>query len=197
MANIYYTHQSIKNPQEASIFSDQYTWVIMDVLRAAGNDGLSSLKVRLAVEKKLRTPVSSAKIYNLLKRLYEMNWVHRSYDKNDKTNHNIVNFEWGGILLNPIYDQILVNKEKEYITKRLFPIFKEYIEKTISDLEKDENTKKWLPKQNTSCKICQISHEAEEFISSLLDIPLLEFMDSNEYKKFMIEHYFREKEEEE
>jgi hypothetical protein len=195
MANIYYIHQSIKNPQEASIFSDQYTWAIMDVLRAAGNDGLSSLKVRQAVEKKLRMSVSSAKIYNLLKRLYEMNWVHRSYDKNDKTNHNIVNFEWGGIVLNQTYDQILVNKEKEYITKRLFPIFKEYIEKTISDMEKDENTKKWLPQPNT-CKICQISHEAEEFISSLLDIPLLEFMDSNEYKKLMIEHYFREKEEE-
>ena len=48
----------------------------------------------------------------------------------------------------------------------------------------------------TLCKICQISHEAEEFISSLLDIPLLEFMDSDEYKKLMIKHYFREKEEE-
>ena len=149
MANIYYIHQSVKNPQEASIFSDQYTWAILDVLRAAGNDGLSPLKVRQAVEKKLRNSVSSAKIYNLLKRLYEMNWVHRIYDKNDKTNHNIVNFEWGGIVLNKTYDQIIVNKEKEYITKRLFPIFKEYIEQTLNDMEKDENTKKWLPQPNT------------------------------------------------
>jgi DNA-binding MarR family transcriptional regulator len=195
MANIYYIHQSVKNPQEASIFSDQYTWTILDVLRASGNDGLSPLKVHQAVEKKIRPSVSPSKIYNLLKRLYEMNWVNRSYNRNDKTNHNIVNVEWGGILLNETYDQILVNKEKEYITKRLTPIFKEYIEKTMSDLGKDENTKRWLPQPNTFCKICQVSHEAEEFISSILDEATAKFMDSEEYRKFMIDHHFKEKEE--
>ena len=45
----------------------------------------------------------------------------------------------------------------------------------------------------TLCKICQISHEAEEFISSLLDIAAAEFMDSEEYKKLMIKHHFRER----
>src|SRR5215207_11153668 len=99
MANIYYIHQSVKNPQEASIFSDQYTWAILEVLRTAGNDGLSPLEVRHAVQKKLRTSISSAKIYNILKRLYQMDWVHRSYDSNDKTNHNIVNVDWGSMIL--------------------------------------------------------------------------------------------------
>jgi hypothetical protein len=65
----------------------------------------------------------------------------------------------------------------------------------LNDLGKDENTKKWLPQPNTFCKICQISHEAEEFISSVLDEATAEFMDSEEYQAFMIKHHFREKEE--
>ena len=194
MANIYYIHQSVKNPQEASIFSDRYTWTILDVLCSAGNDGLSPLKVRQEVEKKLRTSISSAKIYSLLKQLYEMDWVHRSYDRNDKTNHNIVNIDWGGIILDKTYDEIIVNKENEFITKRITPLLIEYIKKTLYDLGQDKNTKKWLPQPNTSCKICQFSHEAEEFISSILDIAGAEFMESEEYKKFMVDHNLREKE---
>ena len=63
MANIYYIHQSVKNPQEASIFSDPYTWTILDILRAAGNKGLSPIEVHQAVNKKLPNSISSAKIY--------------------------------------------------------------------------------------------------------------------------------------
>ena len=40
---------------------------------ASGNDGLSPLKVRQEVEKKLRTSVSPAKIYSLLNSY--MRWV--------------------------------------------------------------------------------------------------------------------------
>ena len=46
-----------------------------------------------------------------------MGWVHRSYDRNDKTNHNIVNVEWGGIILNKTYDEILVKKKKSTLLK--------------------------------------------------------------------------------
>ena len=195
MANIYYTHQSVKNPQEASIFSDEYTWKILDILRAAGNNGLSPQEVHQALEKKLRTSVSPAKIYSLLKRLYEMGWVHRSYDRNDKTHHSIVNFQWGGIILDKEYEEIIAKKEKDYIAGRLTPIFLEYIKTTIKDFRDDENNKKWLPKEDTFCKICQFSHEADEFINSLLDEATSEFMESEEYKKFMIDHHYREKEE--
>ena len=194
MANMYYIHQSVKNPQEASIFSDRYTWTILDVLRAAGSNGLSPIQVRQAVEKKLPPSISSAKIYNILKRLYEMNWVHRIYNKDDKTHHSVANLEWGAVFLDKTYDEIIVKNEKEYITQRIIPIFKEYLKRTIENLEKNKNTKKWLPEQNT-CKICQISHEAEEFINSLLDVAVAEFMVSDEYKQFMIDHHFKEKEE--
>lgn len=196
IANSYYIHQSVKSSQEASIFSDLYTWTILDILRAAGNDGLSPKKVHEEVEKSLRTSISPSKIYGLLRRLYQMNWVHRNYDRTDQTFHSIANIDYGGILLNKTYDDILVNKEKEYITKRLTPIFIEYLTKTIKDLNEDPNAKKWLPQPNTFCKICQFSHEAEEFISSILDEASAEFMESDEYKKFMIEHHFREKKEE-
>ena len=195
MGNLYYIHQSVKNPQEASIFSDQYTWTILDVLRAAGNDGLSPQKVHKEVEKKLRTSISSAKIYALLRRLYQMNWVHRIYNKDDKTHHSIANLEWGAIFLDKAYDEIIVKNEKEYITQRITPIFEEYLKRTMENLEKNKNTKKWLPQTKTFCKICQISHEAEEFINSLLDIAVAEFMISDEYKKFMIVHHFKDKEE--
>jgi Fe2+ or Zn2+ uptake regulation protein len=194
MANMYYIHQSVKNPQEASIFSDRYTWTILDLLRAAGSNGLSPTQVHQAVEKKLPPSISSAKIYNILKRLYEMNWVHRIYNKDDKTHHSIANLEWGAVFLDKTYDEIIVKNEKEYITQRIIPIFKEYLKRTIENLEKNKNTKKWLPEQNT-CKICQISHEAEEFVNSILDVAVAEFMVSDEYKQFMIDHHFKEKEE--
>jgi hypothetical protein len=126
-----------------------------------------------------------------------MDWVHRSYNSKDKTNHNIVNIEWGGIILNKTYDEILVDKETDYITKRLAPIFIEFIEKTMKDLAENENSIKWLPKPNNFCKICQLSHEAEEFMSSVLDQATSEFMESKEYKQFMMKHHFRQKEENE
>jgi predicted transcriptional regulator len=195
MANIYYIHQSVKNPQEASIFSDVYTWTILDVLRSAGNNGLSAEKVHHQVEKKLRTSVSKSKIYGLLRRLYQMDWVHRIYDKRDQAYHSTVHIDYGGILLDKDYDDILVKKEREYILQRLFPIFLDYINKTIKDLANDPNAKRWLPQPNNSCKMCQVSHEAEEFISSVLDLATVEFMDSEEYKKILIEHHFREKDE--
>ena len=193
MANMYYIHQSVKNPQEASIFSDPYTWTILDILRAAGNNGLSPTQVYQAVINK-RLLVSSAKIYNILRRLYQMNWVHRIYNKDDGTHHSIANLEWGAVFLDKTYDEIIVKNEKEYITQRIIPIFKEYLQTTIENLEKNKNTKKWLPEKNT-CNICQISHEAEEFINSILDVAVAEFMVSDEYKQFMIDHHFKKKEE--
>ena len=63
MANLYYTHQSVKDPQEASIFSDEYTWIILDILRLAGNHGISAQSVHKEVERKMRTSVSESKIY--------------------------------------------------------------------------------------------------------------------------------------
>jgi Fe2+ or Zn2+ uptake regulation protein len=193
MANMYYIHQSVKNPQEASIFSDPYTWTILDILRAAGNNGLSPTQVYQAVINKPLS-VSSAKIYNILRRLYQMNWVHRIYNKDDGTHHSVANLEWGAVFLDKTYDEIIVKNEKEYITQRIIPIFKEYLERTIENLEKNKNTKKWLPEQNT-CNMCQISHEAEEFINSILDVAVAEFMVSDEYKKFMIDHQFKDKKE--
>lgn len=51
MANTYYLHHSVVNPQEASIFSDEYTWTIFDILRRAGAKGLTSKEIHQSVEK--------------------------------------------------------------------------------------------------------------------------------------------------
>ena len=45
MANKYYKHQTVKSAQDASLFSDEYTWTILDILRAAGPAGMSAQNV--------------------------------------------------------------------------------------------------------------------------------------------------------
>jgi Fe2+ or Zn2+ uptake regulation protein len=194
MANLYYIHQSVKDPQEASIFSDEYTWMILDILRLAGNDGISAQSVHKEVERKTGTLVSQSKIYSKLKRLYQMKWVHRSYNREDEKLHNIINIDWGGILLDKTYEDILVKKERDYIIGRLFPIFIEFIKQAMNDLSKERKTETWLPKKESYCKVCQNSHEAQEFISSLLDLATSEFMDSEDYIRFMKENHFMVKE---
>lgn len=196
MANRYYTHQSVKDYREASIFSNEHTWTILDILRSSGSSGMSPQKVREELQKKMRTSVSKSEVYGLLRRLWEMNWVHRYYDQKDQARHNIVHIDWGGILVDQKYDDTIVKKEKDYISTKLFPIFTDFLKKTIQDLREDpaKDTKKWIPQRNDHCRFCRKSHEAEEFLNSLLDIATAEFMDSKECLDLLKENGFAEKE---
>jgi hypothetical protein len=202
MANIYYTHQSVKNYNDASIFSDEYTWTILEILRLAGPIGMKAADIAERVEHKVYGSrrkygsVSRSRIYGILRRLWQMNWIHRYYNRDSGAQHHAIAIDWGGFLVDPKYDHVILKMESDYIRKRLFPIFKEFIEKTIEDLEADSAAKKWLP-QKSYCEICSKSHEADEFFSSIFDIATAEFMESEEYSKFRLHSGYATKEEQE
>lgn len=182
-ANKYYKHQTVKSAQDASVFSDEYTWAILDILRAAGHKGMSAQNVHKQVENDLGR-VSKSRVYGILKRLYQMDWVHRSYDEVDQARRNSIKMDWAGISVEEEYDRLVVDKEKRYMTERLFPIFYEYIKQAMKDFNVDGTAKKWLPSKGY-CKPCRKSHEGEEFFTSLLDIATAEFMSSKECFQLM------------
>ena len=186
-ANKYYAHQSVKNSQEASIFSDEYTWIILDDLRVAGSRGMSAEEVHKRVQRKMHTSVSKSKVYGILKRLYQMNWVHRYYNQEKGVQYSVIAIDWGGILVDDKYDHLLVDKQKNYMSKKLFPIFLDFIKNATDSLDEDSDSRKWLPARNNYCKVCSKSHEADEFFNSILDIATAEFMDSKEYLEFLEE----------
>ncbi|MGI0023023.1 MAG: hypothetical protein ACRD9Q_09205 [Nitrososphaeraceae archaeon] len=179
MANRYYRHHTVKSAQDASVFSDEYTWAILDTLRTAGPSGMSAQNVHKQMEAEMGR-VSKSKVYGILKRMYQNEWIHRTYNEVDEARRNSIKMDWAGIMLEDEYDRVVVEKEKRFINERLFPVFLEYIKKTIEDISKDKTSKKWIPEKDY-CKPCRKSHEASEFFSSLLDIATAEFMTSEAY----------------
>ena len=190
MANKYYKHQTVKSSQDASLFSDEYTWAILDILRGAGPRGISAQKVHQQIENKMGK-VPKSKVYGILKRMYQMDWIHRAYDEEEQARRNSIKMDWAGIWVEDEYDRIVVNKEKRFMTQRLFPVFLEYIRKIMDDMSQDKRAQKWLPERDY-CKTCRTSHEAQEFFSSLLDIATAEFLDSEEYLNFQKDLGFAE-----
>jgi hypothetical protein len=206
VANKYYSNHSVASSQEAGIFADELTWTIFDILREAGAKGLTARDVYEKVEKKLRKPVSPKKVYALLRRYYQEEWTHKYYDKDVLAQRNVINLQWGTVEFDEDYEDRILEKEKDYIKKYLFTHFKEYLAKTLEDLNEDESGKKWVPlavkkrrnilkdKQDRSfpgdvlCRECDISHEADEFFCSLLDLATSEFLDSKEYDEFLKQH---------
>ena len=189
-SNKYYKHQTVKSPQDASLFSDEYTWAVLDILRAAGPMGMTAQNVHAQIVKE-KGRVSKSKIYGILKRVYQMDWVHRSYEEGDEPRHNSIKMEWSGIMLDDEYDDVVMDKEKRFISERLFPVFLEYLNKAVEDMGKD-NSAKWLPEKDY-CRICRYSHEAHEFFSSLLDIATSEFLESEEFSMLLKNLGFSEK----
>ena len=190
MANKYYRHQTVKSAQDASVFADEYTWAILDLLHAAGPTGLSAENIHKQMEAEMGR-VSKSKVYGILKRMYQNDWIHRTYNEVDEARRNSIKMDWAGVMLEEEYDNLVVEKEKRFINERLFPVFSEYTKKTIEDMSKDKIAKKWLPEKGY-CKPCRKSHEASEFFSSLLDIATAEFMASNAYLSLTKELGFAE-----
>jgi predicted transcriptional regulator len=188
MPNIYYEHIPVGSAQEASVLANEYTWTILDVLRKAGAKGLTAKEVHSRVERKMGTSVSASKIYALLRRMYEEEFIHRYYDPNAEAQRHAIGQIWGGFYPNREYDEAVMAKTSSYMRKNLFPIFLEFVKKTAEELEKDPKARKWIPRSGADehCKRCHRSHEADEFVSSLLDIAGDEFVETYEdYKEYM------------
>jgi hypothetical protein len=93
----------------------------------------------------------------------------------------------------------IYQREDKYMKDDLFPVFKRYLKKTLEDLTGDESAKEWVPgavkkKKNEEfpgdvlCRKCKVSHEAQEFFCSLLDLATSQFLDSEEYDELLKEH---------
>lgn len=198
MANKYYSNYPVESAIEASILSDQYTWTVIDVLRKAGSTGLTAIEVHRRVQKKMNTSVSASKIYGLLKQLYEQGIVHRYYDREAEAQRHTLAMVWGGSVIEESFYDKVVEKEGSYIKKNLNPVFMDYVKKVMKDLAEDPVDNKWLPSGTSEglCKRCRTSHEAEEFYSCVIDIALKEFINSDEFEKFMRENGFDKSEDE-
>jgi predicted transcriptional regulator len=73
---------------------------------------MSAQSIHKQLERRTHTSVSRSKVYGLLKRLYQMNMIHRYYDNYDQAQHSVIAVEWGLIKLEKVYDNVLLNKEK-------------------------------------------------------------------------------------
>ena len=179
MSNAYFESMAVSSPQEASILANEYTWSILQVLRGSGSKGLTPREDHEEVEKAEKVTVSASKIYSILKRLYEIEWVHRHYDREAKAQRNTLAVEWGSVDIDEEYGKMIHNKMEGFIKKEMFPIFLDYFKKTWEELSKDEKNKEWLPSSGKAsiCKKCSISHEADELCDSLIKQASIEFFE--------------------
>jgi len=186
MANAYFEHMAVSSAQEASILSNEYTWIILEALRSSGSKGLTPKEVHQVIEREESTTVSASKIYSILKRLYEIEWIHRHYDSEVKAQRNTLAIQWGEVEVVEEFSEVVEEKMKRYIKKEFFPIILDYYKKTINDFATDEENKKWLPSSGTAglCKKCHSNHEADEFFYSLMQEVIFEFNESDEFIDF-------------
>jgi hypothetical protein len=91
--------------------------------------------------------------------------------------------DWGSISVEQEFEKKILEKEATYIRSNLFPVFLNFIKKTIRDFREDPSASNWLPQSKKYCKVCRDgnSHEALQFFNSLLDESTAEFMDSKEF----------------
>ena len=198
MPNAYFSSISVTKHQEAAIFSDPYTWKILEILRETGAKGLTADDIYRKLQQKMGVSVSKSKVYGLLKRLYMEEWIGRYYDKDAGAQRVTSLFHWGVMtahdrpLVEEKFEDAVKSKEMDYIRGRLFPVMLEYIKNTLHDLGDDPKTKKFKPEIGDYCIECHGSHEAIEFFTCLLYIALDRFLDeeSKVFDEFMIENKF-------
>lgn len=79
--------------------------------------------------------------------MYQQRWVHRYYDKDVEAQRIAIALDWGGITIERQFNMAIVENEKNYIAKKLFPLFLEFISKVMKDFSESQSTEKWYPKK--------------------------------------------------
>ena len=194
--NSYFTHMGVGSSQEASILSNELTWEIIEILRSSGAKGLTPPMVLEKIEYIQGVKVSRSKVYALLKRLYEMEWVHRYYDTEEQANRSVLADIAGQVDINEDFSKVIEENMSRYIEKKLFPVYEEFLEKTTQMLNDNPKIKKWLPDhgKNSYCKKCKINHEATEFVDCLIGITSLLFIGSDNFTEIMKKKKFADEE---
>ena len=192
--NAYYTHMGVETSSEASILANEHTWTIIQILRRSGAKGLKAEEVQDAIEKEEGVKASRSKIYALLRRLYEMEVLHKHYGSDKKAHVYTLASIAGQIQIDPEFFNDVDHILNKYIESKLFPVFQEFFEKTISGLYSDEKTRHWLPDKgkHSFCLRCHTNHEAEEFVDSIISIASSLFMESDGFEKIMKKNKFAE-----
>lgn len=182
----------VESSQEASILSNELTWDIIEILRSSGAKGLTPPMVIEQIEDKQGVTVSRSKVYSLLKRLYEIEWVHRYWDNEKQANRSVLADIAGQVDINEDFSKVVEDNMSSHIEKNIFPIFEEFLEKTMEMLIANPKIKKWLPDHGKSsyCKKCKVNHEAEEFVDCLIGISSSLFINSDNFSKIMIKKKF-------
>jgi hypothetical protein len=178
MANSYFKYFPVRSPQEASVLANEDVWKILEALIKCGPKGLTEKEIYKQIKK-----TSDSKLYGLLKKLYDLEWVHRYYDRESEARRYVIKFVAGFDAIDDIdetFYESVIEKEEKFIANRISPQLQEFIKRTMNDLRQDPETKQWLP-QSGFCKECHINHEAVEFVSSLLYIAVEEFLDKDEF----------------
>lgn len=192
MANAYIKHMPISSPQEASIFSNEITWQILEFLRSAGNKGMTEKKIKEEFKKKRKSMPSTSQIYSVLKRLYEIEWIHRDWDNDAGARRHVISYHWGGIELEEEFQEIITKKMNSYFKEKMFPVLLECCKETLQELSGDKKNKHWLPSVSSICVNCNESHEAKEFFDAILESMLIQFENSSEFENLLKENDYSE-----
>lgn len=186
MANSYFKYFPVRSSQEASVLANEDAWKILEALIQCGSKGLTEKEI----DKQTKTKTSHSKLYGLLKKLYEMEWVHRYYDPESQARRYVIKLLAGFDTINDIdenFYESVIKKEEEFIGNVVLPPLQKFIERTMKDLDQDPETKRWLPQTSGFCKECHRNHEAIEFFSSLLYIAVEEFLDKDKFIEKIVE----------
>ena len=185
MANAYIKHMPVSSFQEASIFSNEITWKILEFLRSAGNKGMTEDEINEEFKKTRKSRPSTSQIYSVLKRLYENEWVHRNWDNEKKARRHVISYHWGGIDLDEEFHEIIIKKMNSRFKEKMFPVLLECCQETLKLLSEDKKNKHWLPSDSNLCVNCNESHEAREFFDAILETMLVQFEESDEFNNML------------
>lgn len=182
----------VTSAQEASILSNEYTWTVLQILHEIGGLGLTSLEIHEKVEKVDGGRVAKSKVYGLIKRLYELEMVHKMYDQTVKSHRYSLAIHWGEVAFDDEFFNAIFGKLNKEIGNQMFDVLEGYLKRTMESISKNKDLKKWLPGKSETwvCRKCHVNHEAEEFTYCLLNILLTEYINSEKYAKFMKDNGF-------
>lgn len=194
-ANSYFTHMGVASAAEAAVLSNEYIWTIIEVLRNAGGEGLTPMKVLEKVREKKGESVSRSKVYALLRRLSEMEWVIKGEyidEINDRGRKHILNSLAGDILVDEKFEEVVRERMQKYVEKELFPAFLEFSKEVLIKFNDEPKTRKWIPDRRKAsyCTDCHGNHEAVEFFDCLISIASTLFQESDAFETMMKKERF-------
>lgn len=175
MTRIYFLSFPVVGKQVARTLGSASTWDVLEELRKTGLDGLTADEI----SKKLDLP--KATVYATLSKLQAAEWVEprrarkklgrpdekteEEFRRTGKTKQIYVEkIPWWEAVLDEEFELVVSDAiEKTLEDHQFVESFADAMEKILSNLEKDKQSKEFLPSSEL-CPKCKTSHEANEFV---------------------------------